>query len=458
LVFVLGRRGIRDSYVSPLAVFPALYLLSIGLPSLFFAFRIGGGDTLLKPDYISPVNQYVMWLLVTAYLGYIAADYAIRARGSLKNRRPLNDNVGSSADSPKRPSMLPPYVGETACNLVVVMSLVALVAGVLTKGMDEIWEGYTVRGTGQWEAQHFKDYILLVVEACLVNSTITGGVLRAWFPAKRLWIAPLTWCLMVAPGGSRGTLIPFALFLTASIVAGKKTSVIKMVGIGLITLLSVMYIGLVRPRHVGLVDFAGSLGTGQEALANVSDPLDAVSSLQTTTATFWVARDIEQRNVLLQLWRVLTPAPSFVVEQDIAATNLVAYVGHVGGNQGNPFPLIGELYLFFGWWGILLGFFPGFLFAILFEKSRSARPAAYPFALLWPALYTACVFAGIMSLHSGLRTTSRLPIWATVWYFCFITAIGLLREPLLRHRNSRQIRFAERRAIRNSVPRASFSH
>jgi hypothetical protein len=455
--FVAARRGIRDSCVSPLVVFPVLYLLSIGLPSLFFALGIGGWDPLLKSAYISPVNQYVTWLLATSYLGYIAADYAIRARRSVKFNTLSDENPVISANSLKCPCKLPPYVGQTACNLVVVTSVVALVVGVLTSGWDELWEGYVVRGTGQWEAHHFQDYILLVVEACLVNSTITAGVLRAWFRAKRLWVAPLAWCLMVAPGGSRGTFIPFAIFLTASIVAGRKTSGIKMVGIALITLLSVMYIGLVRPRYVGIVEFAGSLGTGQKALSNVSDPLDAVSSLPTTTATFWVARDIEQRNVLSQLWRVLTPAPSFLVEQDIAATNLVAYVGHVGGNQGNPFPLVGELYLFFGWWGVLLGFLGGFTVAVLFEKSRTARPSAYPSALLWPALYTACVFAGVMGLHSGLRTTSRLPIWATVWYFCFITVVGLLREPLLQHLNSLPARSDERRAIRKSALRHSFS-
>ncbi len=453
LAMILGRRGIWTSYISPFVVFPTLYLLSLGLPSLFYAFGFGGDDKLLKPDYIPAVNQYASWLLVTFYVGYILAEYAIRAGAKEKN-------LSKGLEQPARPescqegkSALPPFVGETSCNLVFLLSVGALVIGILSTGWEETWEGSMVRGTGQWEAHHFHDYLLLLVQACLINSTITAGVIRAWFPARRLWVAPLAWCLFLAPGGSRGSVIPFALFLTTSVVAGRKTSVMKMGGIALLTLLSVMYIGLVRPRFVGLADFVGSLGSGGEALATVSDPLDAVTSLGTTTATFWVARDIVQRDVVAQLWRILSPVPSFIMEQDIAATNLVAYLGHIGGNQGNPFPVLGEMYVFFGWTGVLLGFIGGFVMAVLFEKSRRSRPDAYPFALLWPSLYSACVLGGIMSLHSGLRTTTRLPLWAIIWFFCFTTAVTVLREPLLKSESLPLFHFIPRRTIGNVVPR-----
>jgi hypothetical protein len=433
-------------------VFPSLYFLSLGLPSLFFASGFESDDLLLKPDYIAPVNQYAALLLITFYLGYILAEYAIRAHARKKDSQAAKHPVPPEL-SHDRAGTLPPLVGETSCNLVVLVSVGMLLAGILMTGWDKFWEGSFVRGTGQWDAPQFQDYFLLVVEACLINSTITAGVIRAWFPAKRLWIAPAAWCLMVAPGGSRGTLIPFTLFLTASVVAGKKTSVKKMVGIALLTLVSVMYIGLVRPRYVGLVDFAGSLGAGEEALATAPDPIVAVSSLETTTATFWVARDMDHRNIPGQIWRILSPVPSFIIGQDIAATNLIAYIGHVGGNQGNPFPVLGEMYMFFGWGGVSLGLFVGFVMALLFEKTRRAHPGAYPSALLWPALYSACVYAGIMSLHSGLRTTSRLPLWAVIWYLCFIMGVAILREPLLRGGDSIRVQFAGRRWVGNGVIR-----
>jgi hypothetical protein len=152
-----------------------------------------------------------------------------------------------------------------------------------------------------------------------------------------------------------------------------------------------------------------------------------------------------------QIWRILSPVPSFIIEQDIAATNLVAYIGHVGGNQGNPFPVLGEMYVFFGWGGVFLGFFAGFVMALLFEKTRRTRPGGYPVAMLWPALYSACVYAGIMSLHSGLRTTSRLPLWAAIWHLCFITVVAILREPVLQARNPVCAQFAGRRMIGNRV-------
>jgi len=231
----------------------------------------------------------------------------------------------------------------------------------------------------------------------------------------------------------------------------------KMAGVALLTLLSVMYIGLVRPRYVGLSDFVESLGNGSEALAAASDPLNAVTSLDTTTATFWVGRDIVQRDGWAQLGRILSPVPSFIIEQDIAATNLVAYTGHVGGNQGNPFPVLGEMYLFFGWAGVLLGFIGGFIMAVVFEKSRSVRPDAYPFALFWPSLYSSCVLGGIMSLHSGLRTTTRLPLWMIIWYFCFTAAVTVLREPLLVHKNSLSFNIAPRSGIGNVVSHRRFS-
>jgi hypothetical protein len=139
------------------------------------------------------------------------------------------------------------------------------------------------------------------------------------------------------------------------------------------------------------------------------------------------------------------------MEQDIAATNLVAYIGHIGGNQGNPFPVLGEMYLFFGWAGVLFGFCGGFVMAVLFEKSRRARPDAYPFALFWPCLYTSCVLGGIMSLHSGLRTTTRLPLWAIIWFFCFTAAVTVLREPLLKDRTFLSFQFARRGMKGNAV-------
>jgi oligosaccharide repeat unit polymerase len=435
LAMILSRRGIRTSYASPLVVFPSLYLLSLGIPSLYWALGLGGGDWLLRPAYIPAVDQYTTGLLVTFYLGYILAEYGMRVRGREKNRRGVSEKAAQSGLRDERRRALPFLLGETTCNVVVLISLVCLVAGFFVIGWEQTWEGSIVRGTGQWEPQGLRAYSLQLAQACLAMSTITAGVIRAWFPRRRLWLVPLAGSLSVAPGGSRGTLLPFVLFLVAGAAAGKKATLKKMVAVGALAVFSAIYIAQVRSQYLGFVNFAESLRHGGDLFADSPDPLNGISTLSTTTTTFWVANGIEDPAEMAALWHLLSPVPSFLSKQDVAATNLVTYLGLGGSNLGIPFPLLGETYLFFGWGGIFLGLFAGFLVGLLFEKCMRAGPDASPLALFWPTLYGTCVLAGITGLHSGSRTATRWPIWAAVWYFCFVAVVGLMRDPVLRNRD-----------------------
>jgi hypothetical protein len=435
---ILSRRGIWTSYTSPLVVFPALYLLTPGISSLLYLMGIGADDMLMKPAEIPVVCLYASAIIATFYIGYIMADYVVSARTSQKNlRSQLRQGAGFESKIAVN-SRLPALVGEISSSFLVAVSVLALAVTYQVLGWETLWHGSALRGEGQWDAKGVGDYIALVTLGLLMMSTIVAGVISAWFPRRRLWVAPLAWSLFMAPGESRAVVLPFALFVLAAAVAGKKIPLSRMALISLLTVVSVVYIGAVRSRHASLVDFAESLQSGGQTFTSTSDPINGLALLAPTTATFWVAKDIEDPGASGNLWRILSPVPSFLVEQHTAETNLMAYVGHIGGNQANPFPVLGEMYLYFGWAGVMLGFPAGFLLRVIFDRSRRARPDGYPYALLWPSLYTACVLAGITSLHSGLRTATRMPLWAVLYYLGFVAAKWFLRDPMTQNQGFRR--------------------
>lgn len=425
VAIILSSKGIRYSVASPLALFPGIYLISLGLPSLENACGFYRHELFFKSNYVSVVNYFVLGFLGFFYMGYLLADSRIAKNEAARLLRvfQFSTSLPGAGVGPVRRRM--GAISGVHHNLLCVLALGAFACAFPLLGLERIWEGHIARGSGQWDPWNFNTYLLQLVQACLVMSTLTAGVVRAWQPWRRLWLAPLSWATFLAASGSRATLLPFTLFLLASEAAGRKLTWRKVVLVGLITFFSMTYITEFRPSALGLVNFFETMSEGTSRVKPL-EPLGGVSSLGPTTAVFWISRTTSHHNIVAQVWRLLTPLPSFIVHQDVALTNVLPYVGIYGGNLGVPFSVIGELFFFFGWGGVLFGLVAGFSLAWLFQKCQWARTGQYG-SILWPLLYIACVFGAIMSVHSGMRTATRLPIWAIVWYFCFSQLANLLR-------------------------------
>jgi hypothetical protein len=224
--------------------------------------------------------------------------------------------------------------------------------------------------------------------------------------------------MFYAARGSRGTFLPFLLFLFASEVAGRRTSRTRLTAITLVAVATVVFISQVRSTSFGLFNFFTSLQQGSSQVTSL-EPLLGVSSVGANTSVFWISSQTSPDNTLPQMWALLSPLPSYFVHQDIGATSLFPYLGITSTNSNAPFPLVGELFFYFGWWGMAAGVISGFAIGFIYHFCLGTRNIKNLASLVWPLFYVACVMGVIMSMHSGIRTVSRLPIWAFAWYLAF---------------------------------------
>jgi hypothetical protein len=420
---LLSGRGIRYSFVSPLTILPGIYLLSLGLPSLEHACGLTREELFFKAEYVSRVDYFALGFLGLFCAGCLIADSAVlRYEAARLTRDSHSAQALTSSDSIHDRNER--FIGMYHA-LLAVLPVTAFGLAFPLVGMEKIWVGDVARGSGQWEPWNVQTYLVQAIEACVLMSTLTAGVVRARWGSRTLWLAPVSWSALLASWGSRATLLPFMFFLLASEAAGRKLPWRKVVVVGLVTFFSMTFITNYRPTRLGLVNFfeAVSDRTGNDG---APDLLGGVSSLGPTTAVFWIAGTVNSNNVAEDVWRLVSPLPSFVLHQDIARTNILPYVGIYGGNLGAPFSVAGELFFFFGWRGMFVGFVAGLAMGWLFRKCQSARTGRASPTLLWPLMYIACVYGSIMSVHSGLRTATRMPVWALAWYLGFTALTRLL--------------------------------
>jgi hypothetical protein len=422
---LLSSKGIRYSFVSPLTILPGIYFLSLGLPSLEHACGLNRDELFFKAEYVSQVDYFALGFLGLFCAGCLIADSAvIRYEAARLTREAHSAQPRAGSSSVHNP-------GEgflRICRaLLGVLPVVAFGLAFPLVGMERIWAGDVARGSGQWEPWNIQTYLVQAIEACVLMSTLTAGVVRARWRSRSLWLAPVCWSALLASWGSRATLLPFMFFLLASEAAGRKLPWRKVVVVGIVTFCSMTFITNYRPARLGIANFFEGVTDGGGS-DQTPDLLGGVSSLGPTTAVFWIAGAVNPNNVAEDVWRLVSPLPSFVLRQDIARTNILPYIGIYGGNLGAPFSVAGELFFFFGWRGMLVGFMAGLAMGWLFRKCQSARSGRTSPTLFWPLLYIACVYGWIMSVHSGLRTATRMPVWALAWYlgFTVLTRVLLL--------------------------------
>jgi hypothetical protein len=429
VAMILGPKGMHLSFGSPLAVVPAIHLVSLGLPSLGYALGVySTNEFFLRPEFVTVVNWYALAALVLFYLGFSAADWRMDKR---KTRNGENSPrvFKRSTRVPTRPreTEIVGQSGKMYANLVCVLAVGAFACFYFSFMSQGMLASDVIRGTGQFDTWGLDNYLVMLGEAGLLLSTLTAGAIRVWSPRRRLWMVPLLTSIEMAVTGSRGTVLPFLLFLLASAIADRKLSkrsLAILAPLALFCLLSATFIVQVRPSRYGVTNFFRAM---QEGIGHVEaiNPISGVSSFEITTAVFWIAQHATPRNAIAQVWRLLVPLPSFIVSQDIMLTNVMPYLGIYGGNHGTPFPVLGELFFFLGWLGVFCGFAAGFASCWLFRRCELALDRKRCANFLWPLVYTACVFGAVMSMHQGVRTLTRYPIWAVLWYFG-VTRLAIL--------------------------------
>lgn len=451
---IFGSRGILLSAASPLTVVPSIFVVSLGLPSLCYALGINDYNRFyIKPEYVSDVNYFALFALLCFYAGVRLAD--------LKGKRPetragrktkLSPFITNDLDAPKggfeiasgqfgrgRPfptSAVRPSLGleierqksddKVLANLLCLLATVALACFYLSMRSEGLLDPDVIRGFGQFDSWGLFSYLAQLGTASLLMCVLTAAIARVHRPYLRLWLVPILSSAALGVMGSRGTLLPFLLFLIPSEIKGRIFSKKKLALVAIVCILSAVFIVQARPSHYGLSGFLDNLWQGTTQ-AEAMNPLEGLSSFEITSSVFWIAHQLKPVGAISQIWSLVSPLPSFVVKQDILLTNVLPYFGIYGGNNGTPFPLLGELFFFLSWFGALFGLAAGAVLGWLFRKSNASLFQTSGFrSFLWPLVYTASIVSAIMSMHQGMRTVTRYPIWAVVWYFGFRGLLSLV--------------------------------
>jgi hypothetical protein len=408
--------------VSPLVVLPGIYVLSLGLPSLGFSLAAYAYvEAWMRSTYIVPVDYYAAVFVVLFYVGF--RWYQGRRGGDVVSSSLARAAIGS----PQRFGAAAASTNLPETNVLCWLSVLLLVcyyAGAVALGMFAADE---VRGAGQWDPLGLANYVFIFGQGGLTVSTITAGILKLRDRRKRLWLVPALTFIAYGATGSRGIVLPFILFLAPSLLNAPARLKRRFLLIVAVCVISAALIPQVRPGSYGFSAFVGGLRSGVQDAGELS-LLRGVSSLETTTITFAIADQAKPPGVIRQLWKLIVPLPSFIVPQDIRLTNIMYYLGESEGLTGAPFPALGELLFFLGWAGLLVALPVGAFSAWLFRKFNASLHQSGREGLLWCLIYLSCTLSTVMSVHDGLRTVTRYPIWAVMWYYGFTRFTDLVQR------------------------------
>ena len=424
---LLSANGIRYSLASPLVIVASIYLVCLGLPSVIFALTPAGKrDPFVGLEYVSVVDLYALAVVLLFFLGFTLAE--------LRNRHSQGRKaVGSYTKSPEGRDIhtdaefaaTKNSQYKTTANLLCVIAFSALACFYFSMRSQGMLNDDVLRGTGQFDSWNWVEYLALLGKGGLLMSTLTAGVLWPRHPYRRLWLVPFASFFMGATTDSRAVLLPFLLFLIPSTLVRRAVFGRRLIAVAVLCVLSAAYLLEVRPSHMGLGGFFKAVGRGPDRDEGVG-LLAGVSSLEYTSGPFWVSNQAKPPHVIAQVWRLVNPLPSFVVEQNLFLTNMMPYLGVYGGNSGAPFPLLGELFFFFGWWGVGFAFPSGFLMSVVFRRCEKSLKTGPQENLLWPLLYMGFVEGMVDGMHSGLRTVTRFPVWAILWSIVFAQSVKLI--------------------------------
>ena len=418
------RSPVRLLY--PSIVLPTIFFVGYGLHPLYL--RLANNASLYPYGKISAVDLergqmfavaslICFWLPVVAYhsnrfFSRIRATRVLACKfGRITNRPGHSLNAAGPINFRNWELVL--FFGQLAAFLVFVYAFDGFRA-LLYAFRDSYQAGWTGRRLGV--AQHA---VAVVCNGVFLLGPVSAGLLHGFElrqgrkPNSLLQASILPSLLPRIALLSRGMFLPVVLFWFFSILM--RGSLDRRRSLALAISIVLLFSGLslaISRRHItrggllALRSLPDRYSSHEGNTLNVV--LYAMSANKTIGWSFEYGHNVTITEGIRDCLVLLCPVPSFLIE--LPFSNLNEHVGVAHAGVGIPMPLLGELYIRLGWWGVLF-LIPVGVASALIEKgldSRAAKPCARSVETL---LYGAVLIGGIISLHAGIRASTRPLIW-----------------------------------------------
>lgn len=386
--------------------FAATFLLGLCGDSLLLMTSGRPLDNVFTVPRLIPVVHRYATVAVTLFWGgyHLARWWTRRARS------------GSAPPPPSQSSQ------STMVMALLLLASVPLFLDILNYGVNfvfgtsEVTRGYYARQ----ENKQATEYLRVLGKAIAFPTAVVAGV--AWQQHRRsiYWLAPALLSIPLVAYFSRGMFLPFALFfLGGSFFLPRRKQYKYLLATTLFTVAS--FLTGMAMRHyaakTGLAQYSELLESSDlertPVGSGVSQPfrslVDATSSLGVATKVFEVGPRAEGNKlvgyVLLQM-----PIPSFMLPRSVPKTNLFDDL-HLHGAHF-PYPLLGEMRVFFGWAGTFIYFLFGLAIGRV-DQAINDRDLLRARPYLVAIFYALALFLIIRQFHSGLRSSLRPTMYFT---------------------------------------------
>lgn len=314
--------------------------------------------------------------------------------------------------------------------LLALVLLTAVMFVIRAEGFSEAWQSSVARGVRNWrEIDTLGDRlcqinaVLYPVAALCLSLTVAIYILQSRpcdiFKRYALGLS----CLVVAMlegvwSFSRDAGSPLLIFAFVAL----KLQGHRAIPLALACIISILWLGGIgrnyrQTYYPGLGNFLSATvyGTPEEisdgsdpiVTANIN-PLSAIDAWTLKASLVETDRAEGWNDAMLLTWN-LHPFPSLIVPTAQIGQDLTEVMGTVGFS-GVTTPALAELYYAFGWYGFLLMFPVGMVYA-WFDGMLRREPSVIAFICL-----VLCFASFPVGLHNGVRAMSRLPIYALLLY------------------------------------------
>lgn len=213
---------------------------------------------------------------------------------------------------------------------------------------------------------------------------------------------------------SRGMFLPILVFYVASLSLRRhiaRSHIAKMIPVG-----AIVAVGFPLAIAIRENDSSGGIANlnGKDSIRLVNPDL-LIYSMDGTQTLQWCFDYAENGDLITGLWMVarrLNPLPSFL-GFSLPEASLSQYLG-VSGHTGIPMPLLGELFFRLGYASFVLVTIAGACIAFFESRFLAARILDFEHLLFSRLLNLAAVYGILVSVHSGIRPSTRPCVWILV--------------------------------------------
>jgi len=364
-------------------------------------------NAFIVPKLIPLVHRYATVCVLLFWVGY----YAGRWRWWGKER-----------ETPPDLRLLPDD-GQRLLVALLVLATIPLVLEIVNYGTDYVFGEASVRRG--FYAQNKTDkplleYTRVLGKALSFPVAVVAGVAWQQRRQKIYWLVPVLLSIPLVAYFSRGMFLSFVVFLLGACFRLPARKRLLYLAIASVFAMTSFLTGIAMRKYTantGLAQYSNLFDQQGMEVAPVkknfdkpfSALIDATDALSVATKVFDVGPRIEGR-----MWKgyllVQLPIPSFLLPKGVPTTNLTDDLHYHGARF--PYPLMGEMFVFFGWFGSLIYVFVGW-FAGRTDRIINDRDALSRRPYFSAILYGLVLFMIVREFHSGLRSSLR----PTMYFF-----------------------------------------